>query len=199
MHGSWQGLQLGALLTLTMACGASAPPQPAPPPRRPEPVAAAPAPDATPRDCQPLEPRAMPPSVPYAERSLAEADNLAKEGTAKLTAAAGRVEPPEREALLTEAVALLITALAADPYDVHATYNLAAAYARVGRPQCTLNLLARLVQLRRLESHHAAVEAKIDRLLGRGGQRGNRDRDFDPLRGDPRFRRLVKELEPAVR
>ena len=185
------------------ACGGKGPPPPAPPPHRPTPTEAAPAAADTgpraPADCTPTDPSAVPPSVAYPQRSIAEGENLAREGTSKLVAAEERgVDRASREQLLTEAVDLLITALAADPYNVHATYNLAAAYARIDRRQCALNLLERLVLLGRLASQQALVEEKVDRLLGRKQYARNRDRDFDDLRTDERFRRLVRDLEPAT-
>jgi hypothetical protein len=105
------------------------------------------------------------------------------------------VPEPERERLITSAVERFITALLADPYNVHATYNLAAAYARIDRFQCALDLLARLEALRRLTSQTAKVEAKLDRLLGRGRYGGNLDPDFNAMRDDERFRELVRRLQ----
>jgi hypothetical protein len=136
------------------------------------------------------------PAVKYRERSIEEGDNLANEGFAMLRAAEQRGVPePERERLITSAVERFITALLADPYNVHATYNLAAAYARIDRFQCALDLLARLEALRRLTSQTAKVEAKLDRLLGRGRYGGNLDPDFNAMRDDERFRELVRRLQ----
>ncbi len=136
------------------------------------------------------------PAFRYEERSIEEARNLANQGFATLRAAETRGVPRrERERMITNAVEDLITALLADPYNVHATYNLAAAYARIGRPQCSVNLLSRLVALRRLPSQTAKVEAKLDRLLGRKKFNGRLDPDFEKLRDDRRFRNVVKELQ----
>jgi hypothetical protein len=131
----------------------------------------------------------------YEERRAVEAANLANDGVIKLKAAEkGAVEKLEREALVTEAVDLLIVALKADPYNVHATYNLAAAYARIGREQCSLNLLERLIDLRKLSSMKLEVEEKLDRLFGRGGSAGKLDPDFNEMRGKKPFRELAKRM-----
>ena len=132
--------------------------------------------------------RQLPP-VPFDERSVDEANNLADEGQQLLRQASARsIEPKQREDLITDAVNRLTTALLADPYNVDATYTLAAAYARIGRPQCAVNLLARLVPLRKHRSQRAKVEKRLDRLLGRDEYSGNLDPDFFDLRDDPRFR-----------
>ena len=64
-----------------------------------------------------------------------------------------------REQYQTDAVNDFITALAADPYNVKATYGLAAAYAKIGRKQCSINLLTRMLQMRPHPSKKAEVEA----------------------------------------
>jgi hypothetical protein len=147
-------------------------------------------------DCDPLEGRAGLPPISFDERSVEEADNLANQGFTMLKAAENR-ELPEQEVerLLENSVDRFITALLADPYNVHATYNLAAAYARVGRSQCAVNLLTRLMPLRRLPSQKAKVEEKLDRLFGRAEYKGRLDPDFLQLRDDPRFRELAKDLQ----
>ena len=61
-------------------------------------------------------------------------------------------DPQTREEKITRAVEDFLSALGADPYNVHATYNLAAAYARIGRKQCALNLLVRLIAMK---DHHS--------------------------------------------
>ena len=96
-----------------------------------------------------------------------------------------------REAYITDAVEHLITALSADPYNVSATYHLAAAYARIGRRQCSLNLLQRLLQLRPHASRRAEVEQHLDRLLGR---KQVLDPDFADMRRDERFRALIQNM-----
>jgi len=184
-----------ALFLLALAaCGGKV--TKAPPPFRPKPAPAEEAPKPTetgPTDCQPVTTRDQLPALTYGERSIPEADRLAAAGTQQLaTASAQGVDKGERERLITEAVQSLVQALLADPYNVNATYNLAAAYARIGRSQCSLNLLERLLQMRSHSSKRAAVEQKLDRLLGRHRQK--LDPDFDEMRGDARFRTLIKEM-----
>ena len=176
------------------ACGGGQA-RPAPPPLRPEPRAAPDHGVETRTDCDPISPSAGPAPLSYEERSIAEAENLANQGFDLLErAAAPDAGEGERERLLEQSVHRFVTALLADPYNVHATYNLAAAYARIGRGQCAVNLLARLVPLRKLPSHQARVEEKLDRLFGRGKYRGRLDPDFFDLRDDPRFRELARSL-----
>jgi hypothetical protein len=93
--------------------------------------------------------------------------------------------------MIKSAVDDFIDSLKADPYDVKATYGLAAAYAKIGRTQCSINLLTRLLQMRPHVSKHAEVEAALDRLLGR---RQVLDPDFSEMRGDERFRELIKKM-----
>ncbi len=190
---------LFCLAILTMfACRSAGPIPPAPKPRRPIPKKVKPPPPAQ-TDCKPIDPKTLPAAVPYVERSISESTNLAAEGVSLLNQSRSRtVEPAEREELFSEAVRKLITALAADPYNVHATYNLSAAYARIGRRQCALNLLARMVLLRKLPSYKPAVEAKLDRLLGQGKYKGNLDPDFDDMRDDSGFRELVKQFRGSL-
>jgi tetratricopeptide (TPR) repeat protein len=189
---------LSVATLLLFACASSKPVPPAPKPRRPKPKKVE-APPVAPTDCQRVDPKTLPAAVPYVERSITESNNLANEGVELLNKSRSRtVEPVEREELFGEAVRKLVTALAADPYNVHATYNLAAAYARIGRRQCALNLLERIVLLRKLPSYAPAIEAKLDRLLGRGKYKGNLDPDFEDLRDDHGFRELVKEFRGSL-
>jgi hypothetical protein len=179
------------------ACGGSKV-APAPPPLRPQ-ARRAPLPAAQRQrsDCEAVVPSDGPSSLSYEERSVEEAENLANQGYALLERAGARGSDPDQsggEAMIEQAVHRFITALLADPYNVHATYNLAAAYARIGRGQCAVNLLARLVPLRRLPSLASRVDEKLDRLLGRKEYRGRLDPDFFELRDDPRFRELVKSF-----
>lgn len=179
-----------------LACGG---PPPAKEPRRPKPKATDTRPKTARTDCEPRDPTKELPAVPFDERSVDEAENLATQGFGFLRRAETRgIERKEREDLLTEAVNRFITALLADPYNVQATYSLAAAYARIERPQCAVNLLSRLIPLRKHASQRDNVEEKLDRLLGRGDYAGRLDPDFFDLRDDPRFRELVKEFDPGA-
>lgn len=168
----------------------------APPPHRPpeapvEEVAR----DDEPDDCQPLDPASQPPALIYRERSVVEAKNLADQGFEMLRRSeGGKLPRPEREDLVTEAVDRFITALKADPYNVHATYNLSAAYARIGRAQCSVNFLERLALLYKLPSFRAEIDDKLDRLLGRGRYRNNMDPDFHDLRDRDIFREAIRKL-----
>ena len=85
-----------------------------------------------------------------------------------------------------------ITALLADPYNVTSTYHLAAAYGRIGRVQCSINLLKRLLQMRDHASRKHDVADKLDLLLGRNRQA--LDPDFNDMRDDVRFRSLIEKM-----
>lgn len=188
-----------ALVGLAASCAPKV--GPAPPPLRPkEEKQVEKAPEVKKTDCKRVTIGDQRPAVKYRQRSLDEAENLANEAFDMLRAAEKRGVPKlDRERLITRAVERFITALLADPYNVHATYNLAAAYARIDRAQCAINLLARLEEMRRLVSQKDKVEAKIDRLLGRNKYEGRLDPDFNSLRDDRRFRALVKRMNPATR
>jgi hypothetical protein len=189
---------LMAAVVAVCACSKKGPVTPAPEPRRPKEVKVQ-KDDSAPADCRPTDPRALPPSVSYKERSTIEAKNLAEQGFTLLQQAEdSKVPRIERENMVTEAVDLFITSLAADPYNVHATYNLAAAYARIGRSQCAVNLLERLVELRAHRSQKDEVEAKLDRLLGRGKYRRKMDPDFRRLRDMEIFRAVIKKFCPSL-
>jgi hypothetical protein len=77
---------------------------------------------------------------------------------------------------------------------VKATYNLAAAYGRIGRKQCALNLLARLVEMHSFPSQKDAIDDVVDRIFGKGKWKGRPDPDFDGMRADPDFGALVKKF-----
>jgi hypothetical protein len=192
--------RLGLGLSLTLAACGGAAPTPPPPPLRPaatpvEPVGEAPSADRA-TDCPPTDLNRSPPSVPYRLRSLDEAQNLANHGFDKLAQAERRdTSKSMREQLITQAVDDFVTALRADPYNVHATYNLSAAYARIGRNQCALNLLDRLAALYKLEGYRWEVDIKLDRLLGRGKFVNDLDPDFRILRDREGFREIVKKFE----
>jgi hypothetical protein len=184
---------LALLAAVAAGCGGAVPA--APPPYRPEARAELLPPPAAPAqtDCTTTDPSTALPSVKYNERSRDEADDLAAAGLKQLKAAAvDGIDPATREEAITSAVDLFVNSLRADPYNVDATYNLASTYALIGRSQCSLNLLERLVQMRTHPSKAAQVEAKLDRLLGR--KRAVLDPDFNAMRGDPRFRTLISGM-----
>jgi hypothetical protein len=163
-----------------------------PPPLRPEAEAAPPKTQSIQKDCEPLETETGAKPLGFDERSIPEGNRLAEQGKAKLrTAQSAEVTRATREDMVTQAVDDFITALRADPYNVPATYSLAAAYATIGRPQCTINLLTRLLQMRAHPSKHNEVEAHLDRLLGR---KQVLDPDFAEMRKDERFRALIQRM-----
>ena len=185
---------LGTLTTLAAACGGGQKVTPPPPPFRPEPVEVmAPRPVRT--DCDPPDPSLARDAMTYRERaaSIGEAEQLADDGFAELTAAeGGALDPQTREDKITRAVEDFLSALGADPYNVHATYNLAAAYARIGRKQCSLNFLVRLIAMKDHSSRKDEVAKKIDRLLGRNNT--PIDPDFRDMRDDERFRCVIANI-----
>lgn len=144
-------------------------------------------------DCTVAVIEQSPPAVPYKARVIVESNNLSRKGIKLLSdAAKDGLEPELMESMFIEGVEDLLTSLKADPYNVDATYHLAAAYARIDRRQCTINLLDRLSLLRRLASHRPTVERRVDQLLGRNGK--PLDSSFDPMRADERFRDVVEKL-----
>lgn len=164
-----------------------------PPPLRPEAEAAPPKQQVTvQKDCEPTSPDREGKPLNFDERSIPEGTRLAEQGKVKLkTAQSAEVTKLTREDMTTQAVDDFITALRADPYNVEATYSLAAAYAIIGRPQCVINLLTRLLQMRPHPSKHAQVEQHIDKLLGR---KQILDADFASMRRDERFRALIQKM-----
>lgn len=164
-----------------------------PPPLRPE---AEPLDDkpktVQPKDCEPATATDELKPISFDERSIPEGLRLTEEAKSKLkTGESAEVERTLREQYTTEAVIDLITALRADPYNVPATYNLAATYARLGRRQCAINLLTRLLQMRPHPSKRPEVELALDRLLGR---KQTLDPNFAEMRRDERFRELIKKM-----
>jgi tetratricopeptide (TPR) repeat protein len=189
-------LLLSLLIGLVLGCHEKQEVSPPPPPLRPEPEPGGAKNQQ--KDCEPIDPASELKPLSFDERSIPEGTRLAEQGRAKLRSAesADSAESAElkratRETQITEAVSDLLTALAADPYNVDATYNLAAAYARIGRKQCAINLLTRLLQMRPHPSKHADVEVHLDRLLGR---KQALDPDFAEMRRDDRFRALIQKL-----
>jgi len=189
----------GALLALSAAallgagCHEKAAPTAPPPPLRPEAEAqSTKAAAAAQKDCEPIDADHEGKPLTFDARSIPEGNRLAEQGKAKLrTAQSAEVTRPTREDMVTQAVDDFITALRADPYNVEATYSLAAAYATIGRYQCTINLLTRLLQMRPHSSKHADVEQHLDKLLGR---KQVLDPDFAEMRKDDRFRALIKKM-----
>lgn len=164
---------------------------PPPPPLRPEaePVAVA---KVVAKDCMPTSPEDEGKAMMFDERSIPEGARLAEQARAELaTAQSAEVDRATREQYITDAVDHLITALAADPYNVQATYSLAAAYAQINRPQCAINMLTRLLQMRPHGSKKADVEASLDKLLGR---KQPLDPRFMDMRGDERFRQMIRKM-----
>src|SRR5262245_33284222 len=149
------------LLLVLVGCHAGEEIAPAPPPLRPKPLDVdRPKRAAAKDDCEQTTPADEEPAKPFEQRSIPEAEKLAQLALSKLTAANGKdIDRATRENLITEAVNDFITALLADPYNITATYHLAAAYGRIGRVQCSVNLLKRLVQMRTHPSRGPYLEA----------------------------------------
>lgn len=180
-------------VVLVGACAKKQELTPPPPPLRPE-AAPAEAKTKVAKDCEANDGSSELKAFAFEQRSIPEGQRLAEEGVRDLKSAqSAESDRSTREAYITEAVKAFITALDADPYNVSATYNLAAAYATIGRAQCSINLLQRLLQMRPHASKHAEVEAQIDRLLGRG-KNGSLDPAFIDLRRDERFRTLIAKM-----
>lgn len=162
-----------------------------PPPLRPE-AEAVETRKVVAKDCDETAPEDELKPISFDQRSIPEGGRLAEQARAELkTAESAEVDRLTREQYITDAVAHLLTALEADPYNVQATYTLAAAYARIGRRQCSLNLLTRLLQMRPHQSKRADVEMHLDRLLGR---KQILDPDFAEMRNDERFRTLIRKM-----
>jgi hypothetical protein len=177
-------------LLLLIACHPQQEIPAAPPPLRPP--AEAKADVKASKDCDPTDPQAEKKPLTFDERSIPEGQRLADLGYAELKTAEGaEATRATYEQEMTQSINDFLTALAADPYNVHATYGLAAAYAKIDRKQCTINLLTRLLQMRPHPSKHAEVEAAIDHLLGR---KQALDPDFNSMRRDQRFRELIEKM-----
>lgn len=160
-----------------------------PPPLRPEPQPVE-KPRVVQKDCDPIDKERDP--VKFDNRSIPEGNRLAEQARTMLKMAdTAEVERSLREQYITDAVRDLLTALDADPYNVTAHYLLAAAYARIDRRQCSINLLTRLLQLRAHPSKRAEVDKHLDRLLGR---KQALDPDFAEMRRDERFRGLIQKM-----
>ena len=144
------------------------------------------------KDCDPTDPAMELKPISFDQRSIPEGNRLADQAYAKLNSAnSAEVDRMTREQYQADAVNDFITALAADPYNVKATYGLAAAYAKINRKQCSINLLTRLLQMRPHVSKKAEVDHVIDKLLGR---KQALDPDFSDMRRDSRFRELIAKM-----
>jgi hypothetical protein len=185
---------------LVVACGGGTQ-KPAATPLRPNatPVAqkaAAPVPVAGPADCPPVEPNKGLPPKTLKELSISEAEAYATQGL-KIQIESEKIglTPPDARGLLKQAMDKYFTSLSADPYNVKATYNLAAAYGRIGRCQCANNLLARLAEMQSWPSSKADIEDCANRIFGKGKKWKDRpDGDLDSCRTDPRFRSIVSKF-----
>ena len=163
-----------------------------PPPLRPEPEPVADASKKQQKDCELITIGMEGKPLAFDQRSITESAKLSDGARSNLKLAeSAEVERIQREDYITEAVRDLITALNSDPYNVSATYTLAKAYARIGRPQCSMYLLTRLLQMRTHASKRPTVEAHLDMLLGR---KQPLDPDFSEMRRDERFRELIKKM-----
>jgi len=189
-----KSLAFALLATLaTGACGGDEKVTLPPAPLRPDPEPVENRPKVSQqKDCEPTEASSELKPISFDERSIPEATKLAQQANSKLrTSESAEVEKSMREQYITESVDDFITALRADPYNVPATYGLAAAYARIDRVQCSVNLLVRLLQMRPHPSKRSEVESHLDKLLGR---KTTLDPDFADMRRDKRFRDLIQKM-----
>ena len=177
---------------LCLGCGAKGPAPDAPSPYRPKQKTGDDT-AAKKKDCEPTDASALPGAIPGAQRRKIESLNLAAEANG-LLAIAARTKRAKREKLIEQIVEKLNTALAADPYNVEATYTLAGVQAMVGRTQCTVNLLSRLLELRKLDSYTAVVKERLDQLEGRGKFAGRLDPKFSKVRGKALYRALARKF-----
>jgi len=191
MRMARSAVALAAAALLCAACAKkqeiTAPPAPLRP--EPEPVAQT---RKQLKDCEVITSDMEERPMAFDQRAITESTKLSDGARANLKLAdSAEIERIQREDYITTAVRDLITALRGDPYNVSATYTLAKAYARIGRAQCSMYLLTRLLQMRPHPSKRAAVEAHLDILLGRKQQL---DPDFSDMRRDDRFRELIKKM-----
>jgi predicted outer membrane protein len=180
------------ILVLLAACSKKQEVTMPPPPLRPEPEPMADTGKASQKDCDAMTPEMEEKPMAFDQRAITESSKLSDGARTNLKLAeSAEIERLQREDYISDAVRDLITALRGDPYNVSATYSLARAYARIGRPQCSMNLLTRLLQMRTHPSKRATVETHLDMLLGR---KQALDPDFSDMRGDERFRSLISKM-----
>jgi hypothetical protein len=142
----------------------------------------------SPEDCEAVMPNQGPPAKKYKELDIPGGASQASEGLKILIESERNIPPDEKAAKIESAVAKFFGSLSADAYNINATYNLAAAYARIGRNQCAVNLLYRLAAMKSFHSRKKAIDQKRDRFLGEGSRwKGKPDPDFSALRSKPEF------------
>lgn len=112
---------------------------------------------------------------PTKKRREKDARNLSAQADRMLFDAEGK-QGAERQSGVVDALSKLTNALKADPYGPEPTYQMAVAYALVGKKGCSVRLLERLVELRK----HPAVAAEADRVI----KRALHDQRFEPFRKD---------------
>jgi len=151
--------------------------------------------EQAPDDCDAVTPDQGPPPKNVSKKDAQESEKIASEGLHNLIAAEKQDKPyNEVTALIEQSVGQFLQALSMDPQNVKATYNLAAAYARIGRNQCSLNLIHRLVAMNKLGERKKECVDAFDRIWGSGGRwKGKPDPDFDHLRNDKRLTDLVPQ------
>jgi hypothetical protein len=183
---------LAVAVLLLAACSKKQEVTAPPAPLRPEPEPVVEKEKKVQKDCDVVSPEQEEKPIAFDQRAITESSKLADGARANLKLAeSAEVERIQREEYITVAVRDLITALKGDPYNVQATYTLAKAYARIGRPQCSMNLLTRLLQMRGHPSKRKDVDLHLDQLLGR---KQGLDPDFAEMRRDERFRDLIKKM-----
>lgn len=112
---------------------------------------------------------------PTDRRNVRVAQSLAREAD-RLLVAAEDTAGQERIGTVKDALSKLSNSLKADPYGPEATYQMAAAYALVGKKRCALDLLERLQELTKMPD----VEGEAERTI----QRALRDQRFELFRKD---------------
>jgi tetratricopeptide (TPR) repeat protein len=149
--------------------------------------------DQAPQDCEPMSPDQGPPPKSVSHKDAEEAQRIATDGLRNLVSAEKPGKPAsEVTSLIEQSVQQFLQALSLDPLNVRATYNLSAAYARMGRNQCALNLVARLAAMNKVGIRRADCADAFHRIYGSGGKwKGNPDPDFGILRTDKRLTDLV--------